>query len=156
MKKNKLHIGCGEKYIPEWINIDATSKVADMNINIHDLKKHFKENSIDEIYTCHTLEHFGRHEYMSVLKTSHYLLKNKGVITISVPDFHELISHYYETGRLFDVIGSLYGGQKDDYDYHKWGHTFETLSSDLAEIGFNCIERYDWEKTSHANFSTSF
>lgn len=44
----KLHLGCGNKYLDGWINIDINSDYADIKMDIKDLS--FDNNSIDEIY----------------------------------------------------------------------------------------------------------
>ena len=52
----KLHVGCGEIYLEDWINIDIESPKADL---IHDLRKPlpFEDDSIDFIYNEHFIEH---------------------------------------------------------------------------------------------------
>ena len=63
----KLHLGCGKKSIPGWVNVDTVSKHADLKIDIKELSDYFENSSIDEIYTCHVFEHFDKHEYKSIL-----------------------------------------------------------------------------------------
>lgn len=149
-KLKRLHVGSGEKIIPGWINVDIQNKKADIKADIKDLHSHFNENYFDEIYACHVLEHFGRHEYKDVLKYFHAFLKPNGILKISVPDFHELIKYYFEKGDLDEIRGTLFGGQRDEYDYHKWCHTYDSLKSDLEQIGFRHYMRYDWKNTDHA------
>ena len=56
----KLHIGCGEKFLPgykhldvrEYPHIDYVTKADDLSM--------FADESIEEIYACHVLEHFPR------------------------------------------------------------------------------------------------
>ena len=59
----KLHLGCGERYLPGWKHLDArkfphvdyvTDKLDKLNM--------FADNSVEEIYACHVLEHFPRTE----------------------------------------------------------------------------------------------
>jgi len=53
----KLNIGCGNKKLKGWINLDFSKEV---NLDIvHDLNKYpypFKDNEIDEIYVDNVLE----------------------------------------------------------------------------------------------------
>jgi predicted SAM-dependent methyltransferase len=147
----KLHLGCGDKNIPGWINIDGINDNSDLKINISDMPQHFNNETIEEVYMCHVLEHFGRHEYMGVLKSIYDILKFDGVIRLSVPDFHVYAMYYCETLDINSLYGALYGGQKNEFDYHKWCFTFESLKNDLEKVGFKNIERYDWRDTSHAN-----
>ena len=146
----KLHLGCGNKNISGWINIDSTSDKADLKIDIKDISHHFKPESIEEVYMCHVLEHFGRYEYKNVLKQIYNVLKFNGIIRISVPDFHVYATYYCKTHDIESLYGALYGGQKDQFDYHKWCFTFDSLKKDLEMIGFRDTQKYDWRSTDHA------
>jgi len=53
------------------------------------------------------------------------------------------------TNREHAVAG-FYGWQKSDYDIHKWGYTFETLSKSLTKIGYSNIRRIEDNSTSAA------
>ena len=59
----KLHIGCGEKYLPGWKHLDAR-KFPHIDYVTDKLDKldMFADNSVEEIYACHVLEHFTRLE----------------------------------------------------------------------------------------------
>ena len=64
----KLHLGCGPKYLPGYIHIDIQKYPhIDKVLDISDLKD-IEDDSIDEIYSCHVLEHFPRHKVVSVLR----------------------------------------------------------------------------------------
>ena len=147
----KLHLGCGKKNILGWTNIDAFSEHADMKIDIKNLSDHFNNNSIDEVYACHVFEHFGRHEYSNIFKSIFGLLKPGGVFRISVPDFHACATYYCETLDIDSIYGALYGGQINEFDYHKWCFTYDSLKNNLEELGFKDIKRYDWKTTEHAH-----
>ena len=59
----KLHIGCGEKYLPGWKHLDARKfPHVDYVTNKLDKLDMFADNSVEEIYACHVLEHFTRLE----------------------------------------------------------------------------------------------
>ena len=57
----KLHIGCGEKFLPGYKHVDARKfpHVDYVTDNLDNLKM-FNDESVDEIYACHVLEHFPR------------------------------------------------------------------------------------------------
>ena len=61
----KLHLGCGSRHLEGFINVDINSEAADIHFDIRSLP--FKDGSVDEIYACHVLEHFGRNEFKAVL-----------------------------------------------------------------------------------------
>jgi len=145
----KLHLGCGEKRIEGYKNIDIRY-LPSVDI-VDDIKtlKSFKEKSVDVIYASHVLEHFGRWKYMSVLQRWFELLKPSGVLRIAVPDFEQIVNFYLKTGDLKTVIAPIYGAQDylENFHYHAWD--FKSLSKDLENIGFRFIQRYDWRKTEH-------
>jgi predicted SAM-dependent methyltransferase len=159
MKKVKLHLGSGGKHLDEFINVDIRE---DVNPDLIDdiAKLHsFKDKSVDLIYVCHTLEHFGRHEYMEVLERWFQLLKPGGILRISLPDFEKIVEYYNETGDVTKLIGLLYGGQTYAQNYHYITWDFQSLKNDLLKVGFKTIERYDWRETEHADiddFSQSY
>jgi ubiquinone/menaquinone biosynthesis C-methylase UbiE len=159
LKTTKLHLGCGNKPIKDFINIDVRHlEGVDMVDDIKQLSS-FENKSVDLIYCSHVLEHFGRNEYKSVLKRWFDLLKDGGTLRIAVPDFEKVVEHYNEYKDLNILRGFLYGGQTYDQNFHYCGWDFKTLENDLKLIGFNKITRYDWRETEHSNiddFSQSY
>jgi predicted SAM-dependent methyltransferase len=146
----KLHLGCGNKIINGYINIDVRENLScDLISDVRKLEQ-FKNGSIDEIYASHVLEHFGRHEYKLVLKRWFELLKKGGTLKLAVPDIGAVIDQYNRGAKLKSLWGLLYGGQTYENNYHYIGFDFETLKSDLEEIGFTNINLWDWRSTDHS------
>ena len=127
----KLHLGCGTKHIPGFVNIDIRylPKVDEVN-NIKFLRN-YKVNSADLIYACHVLEHFSRWDYKNVLRRWYVILKPEGI--------------------LRSIMGLLYGGQDYDENYHYVTYDFKMLSDTLTELGFKNIKQYNWKETEHAD-----
>lgn len=135
----RLHLGCGRRIIAGYVNIDIEGGDLQMDIR----KLDFPDSSVAEIYASHVLEHFGRHEFKDVLREWYRVLKPGGCIYLSVPDIDSAIRHYNEHRDIKILYGAFWGGQRNEYDYHKMGFTFETLAEVLNEIGFVEPERYD-------------
>jgi predicted SAM-dependent methyltransferase len=147
----KLHLGCGDKKIEGFINVDIRHlPTVDVVDDIALLNK-FENNSVNLIYVSHVLEHFGRREYMSVLNRWYDLLKQGGILRIAIPDFEKIVEHYNQYKNLEVLRGFLYGGQnyKENYHYCIWD--FETIKNDLNSIGFSQVSLYDWRLTEHAD-----
>lgn len=145
----KLHLGCGDKHLDGFVNIDIRFLAGvDKIDNIRFLRR-YSTNSIEEIYACHVLEHFSRWEYESVLRRWFDILLPGGLVKIAVPDFESIVKQYSRGTQLKDLMGLLYGGQDYEENFHYVVWDFDTLNKDLAKIGFEKIERYDWRDTSH-------
>lgn len=144
MNKMKLHLGCGRNRLLNFINIDIDPSFADKVCDITDLHE-FEDDSIDEIYCSHALEHFSYKQILKILNEWNRVLKIDGILRISVPDFEQIIKYYSDHENLEILMGLLYGGQRNEYDYHKCGFTFNSINSLLQHIGFHQIQKYDWK-----------
>lgn len=147
----KLHLGCGKRYIPGFIHIDAVDYPHVDHVTTIDDLSFIADNSVDLIYNCHVLEHFKRREVKRVLKEWKRVLKPGGILRTSVPDFAKLCEVYQQYGDLELVIGPLFGRQDYLYNFHYNVFDYKTLSKILEEVGFVEIRRYDWRETEHAD-----
>lgn len=65
----KLHLGCGNRYLPGYIHVDAqVYEHVSVVCELKDLPHHFEKETVDEIYACHVLEHIDRHAIENTLK----------------------------------------------------------------------------------------
>lgn len=146
----KLHLGCGEKKIKGYINIDIRESVNPDIIDDIGKLNNIENESIDLIYACHVLEHFNRFQYKEVLKRWFEVLKPSGVVKLSVPDIEAVINQYSDNKiPLNKLIGFLYGGQTYPENFHYIGFDFDMLKSDLEEIGFTDIKLWDHRESDH-------
>jgi ubiquinone/menaquinone biosynthesis C-methylase UbiE len=81
-KRVKIHVGCGAKHLEGYINIDSSPEV-NPDIVADICKLPFKNSSVDEIYTAHTLEHVN--DFEKAMKELHRVLKTGGTLKIIVP-----------------------------------------------------------------------
>lgn len=141
----KLHIGCGEKYLPGYKHLDAVFYPHVDYVTEADRLDMFCDESIEEIYACHVLEHFSRKAIKSVLKEWNRCLIGGGILRIAVPDFEAIVMEYLSSGDLERVMGLLYGGQGYDYNFHFQAYDFKRMEYLLTEAGFVNINRYEWK-----------
>ena len=150
----KLHLGCGRRFIPGFVNVDiAALPHVDMVADVRRLES-VANGAAELVYASHVLEHFGRGEYMEVLREWHRVLRPGGVLRLSVPDFAACAAVYYEQGLvdgLTGLIGLVTGGQRDTFDFHKMIFDRELLSQGLLRVGFKNVRPWDWRTTEHAN-----
>lgn len=147
----KLHLGCGKRYIPGFVHIDAVDHPHVDHVATIDNLSFIPNDSVDLIYNCHVLEHFKRRDVVRVLKEWHRVLKPGGILRTSVPDFAQLCEVYRRFGKLELVIGPLFGRQDYLYNIHYNAFDFPTLSALMQEAGFVRVRRYDWRETEHAH-----
>lgn len=146
----KLHLGCGKRFIPGFVHIDAVDYPHIDHVASIDNLSFVADASIDLIYNCHVLEHFKRRDVERVLREWFRVLRPGGVLRVSVPDFAALCEIYRRTGAIDLVIGPLFGRQ--DYLYNIHYNVFDeaSLAALLARCGFAEVRRYDWRETEHA------
>ena len=151
----KLNIGCGNRKLHGFINIDARLETQpDLVCNVTDIHEHFSD--VDLIYACHVLEHLpsvpfsmSSKTWKDALESWYKSLKSGGVLRVAVPDLNAACEYCITTRDFETVRGFFYGGQENDFNFHYHGWTFDTLSSDLQKVGFKEIKIYDWRKTEH-------
>ena len=140
----KLHIG-GEQKKEGWkiLNIQKKQNV-DFVGDITDLRQ-FEDNSIEEIYASHVLEHIEHKKIMKTLEGIYRVLKDSGKFYISVPDvdyLFKIILHEKAPIKVkLHVMKIIFGGQIDDYDFHYFGYTLQFLAGFLKETGFKKIDK---------------
>ena len=140
----KLHIG-GKQIKDGWkiLNIQKNDGV-DFVGSISDLSQ-FDDNSIEEIYASHVVEHVDQKNIKKTLEGIYRVLKNDGKFYISVPDLDVLCRIFIDNKAppkvKFHVMRMMFGGQTDEFDYHYFGWNYEFLNSYLIEAGFKKNER---------------
>lgn len=107
----------------------------DLVCNIKDLLEFIPEGYCSEVRASHILEHFGTNEVVEVVKIIYKLLEKGGRLTIFVPNFlwhMQLLLEDHEK----EAIHYAFGGQLDQYDYHKTAFTPKILKETLERNGF--------------------
>ncbi|MEI6984956.1 MAG: methyltransferase domain-containing protein [Rhodospirillaceae bacterium] len=148
----RLHLGCGQRYIPGFYHIDARPwPHVDYVARIERLD-FISDATVDLIYASHVLEHFSRWECLPVLKEWGRVLRPGGVLRLAVPDFAACAKLYYEHGledALNGLIGLISGGQRHPDDFHKMVFDEQLLSQLLVQAGFASVRHWDWRLTEH-------
>ncbi|MBK6906769.1 MAG: tetratricopeptide repeat protein [Rhodocyclaceae bacterium] len=161
----RLHLG-GREVREGWkiLDIEARPEV-DFVGTISDLSV-FADESVREIYASHVLEHVGFREVLDVLRGIYRVLETGGSVYISVPDMDWLCSWFsavgldgtplYSASERFLLMQMLFGGQVDEYDFHKIGLNYDLLSAYLRDVGFRTIEHVETFDLFHDTSETRF
>lgn len=154
---NKLHLGCGKRYLEGYIHVDVDKyDHIDYVSNINKLNM-FPNEFATLIYASHCIEYFDRVEIIEVLKEWKRVLLPGGILRVAVPDFEALIKVYGIGNDLKNVLGPLYGRWsigENKFIYHKTVYDLNSLTTLLEDAGFIQIQKWNWREVfkNHKNF----
>lgn len=133
----KLDLGAGDISPPGFIPLgrDHGSEVFPLP---------YADETVDEIYASHVLEHFPHNQVEAVLKDWARALKKGGRLRIAVPDFAKIAQSYLE-GKAAPHQSWLLGGQTDADDYHKAMFDRERLRQLFAACGLVIVRPWTSE-----------
>jgi predicted SAM-dependent methyltransferase len=141
----RLHLGCGDKYLKGWVNVDKDSFYFPEQLGDITNLVGFTDNSVDEIYASHVLDHLSRYEELDkAISECYRVLKPGGILRVAVSDFEQVVRMYNEGLDLERLWGHLVGGHKTVYDKHGCVFDFNLLRRYLEKHGFVDVKRYDW------------
>jgi predicted SAM-dependent methyltransferase len=135
----KLHIG-GEEAREGWkiLNIQQKPGV-DFIGDILDLSQ-FADESCDEVYASHVVEHVHQAKAFEMFKGLARVLKKGGKLYVAVPDMdvlcHSFISPQASFEMKFHIMRMMFGGQMDAYDFHYFGWNELFMRVALGNAGF--------------------
>lgn len=146
-KPLRLHLGCGEKIFPGYVNIDYPSDEhnvmqvkADYTANITQLD--FPPQSVDEIRLHHVFEHFNRVTALAMLIKWQQWLKIGGKLHIETPDLMgsaEILTSDLPWQVKIGTVRHLAGDQAASWTYHV-DHWFpERYQRTLKRFGFSDV-----------------
>jgi predicted SAM-dependent methyltransferase len=149
-----VHIGCGEKNFPGFINVDAQpfAHIHIVTDNISRLSD-FGDGTVDLVYMCHILEHIKKNKLANVLSEMKRILKDGGILRLSVPDFDSLIEVYNASGKDINKIDQqLMGGQGHKYNIHYTVFNYQRLWELLKNAGFGEVRYWNPDNCLYHNF----
>jgi len=111
--------------------------------DLYDIPKTIENETCEELEFTHALEHFPTKETQKVLGILKDLLKTNGQLYIEVPNFLWHAKLALAENRERDAIYYCFGGQLDQWDFHKTGFTPKILQEELEFAGFREIKIQD-------------
>lgn len=89
----KLNLGCGNRIKPTsegWVNVDKFQNAdgtVDFLTDLEDERWPWGDNSIDEVFMSHVLEHLGEtsENFINIMQELYRVCKDKAIIKIIVP-----------------------------------------------------------------------
>jgi predicted SAM-dependent methyltransferase len=145
-----LNIGASRSFIPDFINIDVV-KHADISLDLNKDRLPFDDNTVDTIFTYHTLEHLDN--YLGALAEIHRVMKHGARLFVGVPyvtstqmnlvnPYHR--QHFNEYSfDFFDPEKSLgSAGEADQIQFRKVFHRFNYM----ARFAGKSERRQEWAR----------
>jgi len=143
----KVNLGSGDRPLPGFVNVDALPEAPGVDV-VADISARlpFEDCSASIVYASHLLEHFPHARSVDILREWRRILEPGGRLLVAVPDLLVIARLLVERPGWFmppnnPWLGAIYGGQKDEWDYHKAGFTEPWLAHVLGLAGFSRVER---------------
>ena len=149
----RLHLGCGGNRWRDFVNVDLypaddsvpdssrSGCVADAYADIRCLG--LPDDSVDEVFSAHTLEHFTKWEAVDMLADWRRMLKPGGVVALETPDFWRCVLWLFHPSKQKRYLGrtQFYGNQWDrlDYETHRYVWSARELRAALDELEFRNV-----------------
>ena len=127
-----INLGSGPQYVDSWINYDKSPNILlskfsklkrmlfslnllndsqalywDPRVKYADIRKiKFPDNSVDNFYLSHVLEHVYFDEAAQILRKCFLSLKKGGVLRICSPDYEKYILKYIQESKINELEAS--------------------------------------------------
>jgi predicted SAM-dependent methyltransferase len=149
MSDLRINLGSGLNPLRGFVNVDALVDLPGVDV-VADISRPlpFDDGSASVLYVSHLLEHFPTSVVPGLLRDWRRVLREGGELLIAVPDLDRIATILVERRGWFTPpnnpwLGAIYGGQKDEYDFHKTGFTDVWLTALLSEAGFGTVRRVE-------------
>jgi len=154
--KAKLNLGCGNRPIQGYINIDICDSAADFMMDAKKLD--FEDNFAYEIKAIHLFEHFSPYEIYGILGEWKRVLRPGGSLILEMPNILELCNHFHEqnSGGKYHLLNCIFGTYDPNIAKetpHKYGWCPDILYEHLDRSGFVEIKQAELEFTHHWGYN---
>lgn len=150
----RLHLGCGARdFGSDWEHIDASDYPHLKSRSITKLP--YPNDSVELIYSSHTLGYFAREEVDQLLQEWARVLTPGGTLRLAVPDFRACAEMYLAGRPLDEFVGMIFGRWNVSPNHiinHKTIYDFDSLSKVLVRNGFTDCHLWDWRQVDHGVF----
>ena len=142
---NRLDLGCGNNSVENCVTIDNRISV-NPNICADIRNLPIKSNSIDRIFCLQTIEHF-ENPY-EILTEIHRVIKQKGKVFISVPNFGTYSAISDPTHKFITDLNHwniIFRGFFNSVKADPYGVKFESVSQKWINEQLNLINDGFWD-----------
>lgn len=152
----KVHLCCGDVYLEGYTNVDVFGDLVGevtYNPNITTIDKYYKKNlhdysrpvldlrmnlveewlfatnSVDEFLMVCAIEHLTEFHAKQVIERVYQSLKPNGVFRFDFPDIYKTLEVYKDNPEY--AMRLVYGSGKNEWGFHRWGYTKESIKTIL-------------------------
>jgi len=150
----KLNLGCGDKIIQGYINVDVVQERAgkqpDVICDIRNLNI-FPDDFCDEVMAIHVVEHFWRWEVQAIIKEWVRVIKPGGKLILECPNLITACEEFLKNPDKASQPGVegqrtmwvFYGDPRwqDPLMVHRWGYSPNSLASLMQSCGLSEIRQ---------------
>lgn len=138
--KLKLNLGCGDKLMPGYMNIDLYHEGADFQMDVRKLD--FPDSSVSEIYGSHIFEHISPFDIHATLEEWRRVLRQGGKLVLEMPDMLETCRQFVSASKdeRYKLLNCIYGTGNGTQSPHLFGWYDEILRDHLGSHGFANIQ----------------
>jgi predicted SAM-dependent methyltransferase len=156
-RPTRLHLGCGEKYLKGYVNVDyppdehsVLSPRADVYADVTELS--YEPGSVAEVRLHHVFEHFDRPTALRLLIDWYEWLEENGELVIETPDFEAAVRRFARRGfgrRRGTVLRHIFGSHEASWAFHADGWYEEKFRRVLESLGYEVVgaHRKSWRGT---------
>lgn len=166
LKIDRLHIGCGNLFLPGWLNttyelreeygrIKSINGALCLNYKLPN-RLPVDDATIQYIASSHFIEHLDLNEGLRFFREAFRVMKKGGLIHTSCPSLDRYVQHYVNRNKDFfgnplireactfknaRTPGSIFIAKAyDSGGAHRWFYDAETLMHSLETAGFQNVQ----------------
>jgi SAM-dependent methyltransferase len=152
----RLHLGCGQVYLPGYENIDCDAQsLADRVMDFAKIGESYAPGSVSEVLMIHSLSYLRQWQAREFLGMIYRLLSPGGRLILELPDLGKCARAICESEgdsqRHIEAVRAVYAFaladelHRREYSTYAFGWSGWHLRQTLEDIGFTKVELKDPE-----------
>jgi len=139
----KVNLGCGQAYMPGWVNVDASPDVrADIYLDAAEFVRQYGDQ-VEEVYLGHVLEHLLPGDSLTLLNLLHEKLPRGASIAVVTPDMAAIWAAY-RAGEISNYeLNARFVYSYVQPSHHVWCWDQDSLLELFRAAGFGDAGAFD-------------
>jgi len=150
----RLNLGCGNKALPGYVNVDIfDAPHINEKFDLYDVP--YNDNTIEAIYSEHSLEHVPAVRAYQAIKEWYRVLRPGGELLLRIPNFERCCQEYINASddqsrqwykyTIYGLQTHQFNNQPDEAEIHRYGFSPNEIKGLLEKEGFviDYCETYD-------------